>query len=78
MENHIYKIICEATQSEDSKIAVPALQSLVKIVALYYQHMERYMGEALFGVSCVNHISSLYLALKYSEIFLFSHVFALR
>ena len=49
--NIIMQVICEATQSEDPKTAVPALQTLVKIVSLYYEHMERYMGAALFGVS---------------------------
>ena len=43
-------MVCEATQSEDPKIAVPALQSLVEIAALYYEYMEAYMGAALFGV----------------------------
>lgn len=28
-----------------------ALQCLVKIMSLYYQHMESYMGPALFAVS---------------------------
>jgi importin subunit beta-1 len=45
------QVVCEATQSEDAKVAVPALQSLVKIVSLYYHYMEQYMGTALFGVS---------------------------
>ena len=30
---------------------VAALQNLVKIVSLYYQYMETYMGPALFAVS---------------------------
>lgn len=30
---------------------VAALQNLVKIMGLYYQYMEAYMGPALFAVS---------------------------
>ena len=34
-----------------------ALQNLVKIMSLYYQYMETYMGPALFAVSTrVSHI----------------------
>lgn len=45
------QIICEATQSENSQIKVSALQNLVKIMNLYYEFMEAYMGQALFAVS---------------------------
>lgn len=45
------QVVCEATQSEDSKIAVPSLQCLVRIVSLYYMYMEQYMAAALFGVN---------------------------
>lgn len=45
------QIICEATQSENSNIKVSALQNLVKIMNLYYEFMEAYMGQALFAVS---------------------------
>lgn len=49
------QIICEATQSENSQIKVSALQNLVKIMNLYYEFMEAYMGQALFAVSsCLN------------------------
>ncbi|XP_039268867.1 importin subunit beta-1-like [Styela clava] len=56
-ERHfIMQVICEATQVEDSKtgtnsIRVAALQCLVKIMSLYYQYMEAYMGPALFAIS---------------------------
>ena len=33
------------------QIRVAALQNLVRIMSLYYQHMESYMGPALFAVS---------------------------
>ena len=33
-----------------SQVQVAALQNLVKIMSLYYQYMESYMGPALFAV----------------------------
>ena len=52
VERHfIMQVICEATQSTDPAIAVPALQCLVRIMSLYYRYMEAYMAPALFGVS---------------------------
>lgn len=51
-ERHfIMQVVCEATQSPDTKVRVAALQCLVKIMSLYYQYMEHYMGPALFAVS---------------------------
>ena len=44
------QVVCEATQSSNLKIQVAALQNLVKILSLYYDHMEYYMGPALFAV----------------------------
>ena len=44
------QVVCEATQSGDSQVRVAALQCLVKIMSLYYQFMEHYMGPALFAV----------------------------
>ena len=44
------QVVCEATQSTNSKIQVAALQNLVKILTLYYDYMEYYMGPALFAV----------------------------
>jgi len=49
--NYLMQVICEATQVDDSKVKVVALQCLVKIVSLYYQHMEAYMGPALFAIT---------------------------
>jgi importin subunit beta-1 len=45
------QVVCEATQSTNLKIQVAALQNLVKILTLYYDYMEYYMGPALFAVS---------------------------
>ena len=51
-ERHfIMQVVCEATQSSDTNVRVAALQCLVKIMSLYYQYMEHYMGPALFAVS---------------------------
>ncbi len=44
------QIICEATQSNNDQIKVSALQNLVKIMNIYYEFMEPYMGPALFAV----------------------------
>jgi importin subunit beta-1 len=49
--NFIMEVVCEATQSTDTQVRVAALQCLVKIMSLYYQYMETYMGQALFPVS---------------------------
>ena len=51
-ERHfIMQVVCEATQSEDIQVKVAALQCLVKIMSLYYQYMEAYMGQALFAIT---------------------------
>lgn len=49
--NYIMEVVCEATQSPDTQIKVAALQCLVKIMSLYYQHMETYMAPALFPIT---------------------------
>ncbi|KAK2722426.1 hypothetical protein QYM36_002833 [Artemia franciscana] len=49
--NYIMQVVCEATQSPNTKIKVSALQCLVKIMSLYYRYMEAYMGPALFAIS---------------------------
>ena len=49
--NYIMEVVCEATQSTDTKVKVAALQCLVKIMTLYYQFMEPYMGQALFPIT---------------------------
>ncbi|KAL3854848.1 hypothetical protein ACJMK2_014087 [Sinanodonta woodiana] len=51
-ERHfIMQVVCEATQSVDTRVRVAALQCLVKIMSLYYQYMEHYMGPALFAIT---------------------------
>ncbi|GAB1607726.1 importin subunit beta-1 isoform X1 [Argonauta hians] len=51
-ERHfIMQVVCEATQSTDTRVRVAALQCLVKIMSLYYQYMEHYMGPALFAIT---------------------------
>ncbi|RWS26108.1 importin subunit beta-1-like protein, partial [Leptotrombidium deliense] len=51
-ERHfIMQVVCEATQSENIPVRVAALQCLVKIMSLYYQYMEHYMGPALFAIT---------------------------
>ncbi|XP_076643580.1 importin subunit beta Fs(2)Ket isoform X1 [Halictus rubicundus] len=49
--NFIMEVVCEATQSLNTQIKVAALQCLVKIMSLYYQYMEPYMGPALFPIT---------------------------
>jgi len=49
--NFIMQVICEATQVREARVQVVALQCLVKIVSLYYQHMESYMAPALFPIT---------------------------
>lgn len=49
--NFIMEVVCETTQSPDTHTRVAALQCLVKIMTLYYQHMEPYMREALFPIT---------------------------
>ncbi|KAL7989923.1 hypothetical protein Chor_012589 [Crotalus horridus] len=51
-ERHfIMQVVCEATQCPDTRVRVDALQNLVKIMSLYYQYMETYMGPALFAIT---------------------------
>jgi len=51
-ERHfLMQVVCEATQSGNTQIKVAALQCLVKIMSLYYQYMEHYMGPALFAIT---------------------------
>jgi len=51
-ERHfIMQVVCEATVATDTQVKVAALQCLVKIMSLYYQYMEAYMGPALFAIT---------------------------
>lgn len=49
--HYIMQVVCEATQVSDTQVQVAALQCLVKIMSLYYQHMEFYMNLALFAIT---------------------------
>lgn len=49
--NFIMEVVCETTLSTHTQIRVAALQCLVKIMSLYYQFMEPYMGPALFPIT---------------------------
>uniref|UniRef100_A0A8C5WHN0 Karyopherin subunit beta 1 n=1 Tax=Leptobrachium leishanense TaxID=445787 RepID=A0A8C5WHN0_9ANUR len=49
--HYIMQVVCEATQCPDTRVRVAALQNLVKIMSLYYQYMETYMGPALFAIT---------------------------
>jgi len=51
-ERHfLMQVVCEASQSENMLVKVSAMQCLVKIMSLYYQYMEAYMGQALFAIT---------------------------
>ena len=49
--NYIMQVICEATQSEDSRIQAGAYGCLNRIMGLYYDKMRFYMEKALFGLT---------------------------
>ena len=49
--NYIMQVICEATQSGDSRIEAGAYGCLNRIMALYYDKMRFYMEKALFGLT---------------------------
>lgn len=49
--NIIMQVVCESTSSSDQRVKVAALQCLVRIMQLYYEHMLSYMGSALFQIT---------------------------
>ncbi|KAI9890269.1 MAG: karyopherin beta [Vezdaea aestivalis] len=49
--NYIMQVVCEATQSTDSRIQQGAFGCLNRIMALYYDKMKFYMEKALFGLT---------------------------
>ncbi|KAL8664050.1 MAG: hypothetical protein Q9202_003342 [Teloschistes flavicans] len=49
--NYIMQVICEATQSGDSRIESGAYGCLNRIMGLYYDKMRFYMEKALFGLT---------------------------
>ncbi|VDD97726.1 unnamed protein product [Enterobius vermicularis] len=51
-ERHLLmQVICEASQCTHIPVRVVAMQCLVRIMSLYYQFMEQYMGLALFSIT---------------------------
>jgi len=51
--NYIMQVICEATQSTESRIQAAAFGCLNRIMSLYYDKMKFYMEKALFGLTIV-------------------------
>ena len=49
--NFIMQVVCEATVCPDLKVKKSAFECLVKIMHLYYHHMEYYMKSALFALT---------------------------
>ena len=49
--NYIMQVICESTQSEDSRIQAGAFGCLNRIMGIYYDKMRFYMEKALFGLT---------------------------
>ena len=49
--NYIMQVICEATQSGDSRIEASSYGCLNRIMGLYYEKMKFYMEKALFGLT---------------------------
>ena len=51
--NYIMQVVCEATQSGDSRIEAGAFGCLNRIMQLYYEKMKFYMEKALYGLTIV-------------------------
>lgn len=49
--NCIMVVVCEATQSEYAKLREVSYGTMARIMNSYYQYMELYMKQALFGVT---------------------------
>lgn len=49
--NYIMQVICEATQSGDTRIEAGSYGCLNRIMGLYYDKMRFYMEKALFGLT---------------------------
>ncbi len=49
--NYIMQVICEATQSGDTRIEASSYGCLNRIMGLYYDKMKFYMEKALFGLT---------------------------
>ncbi|PKU26975.1 importin subunit hypothetical protein [Limosa lapponica baueri] len=51
LDNSMILLNDRSTCKYSGKVRVAALQNLVKIMSLYYQYMETYMGPALFAIT---------------------------
>lgn len=51
--NYIMQVVCEATQSGDSRIEAGAFGCLNRIMGLYYDKMKFYMEKALYGLTII-------------------------
>ncbi|KIX94837.1 uncharacterized protein Z520_09527 [Fonsecaea multimorphosa CBS 102226] len=49
--NYIMQVVCEATQSPDTRVQAAAFGCLNRIMAIYYDKMRFYMEKALFGLT---------------------------
>jgi importin subunit beta-1 len=54
------QVVCEATKAADLNVVAAAFESMVKIMALYYDFMAVYMQQALFAVRIINLIYYIY------------------
>ena len=51
--NYIMQVVCEATQSGDTRVEAGAFGCLNRIMALYYDKMKFYMEKALYGLTII-------------------------
>lgn len=49
--NYIMQVICESTQSEDTRVQAAAFGCLNRVMSVYYDKMRFYMEKALFGLT---------------------------
>lgn len=49
--NYIMQVICEATQSDDTRVQAGAFGCLNRVMGIYYDKMRFYMEKALFGLT---------------------------
>ncbi|KAL2435143.1 Importin subunit beta-1 [Exophiala dermatitidis] len=49
--NYIMQVVCEATQSQDTRVQAAAFGCLNRIMGIYYDKMRFYMEKALFGLT---------------------------
>lgn len=51
--NYIMQVVCEATQSGDTRVEAGAFGCLNRIMGLYYEKMKFYMEKALYGLTII-------------------------